>query len=179
VVETVVVVDDEVVVGGTVEVVTGTGGAALRPSPSDASRRAAAPDAEATSATATARNTRRRDTAVHCAGRFAPLARPLAHRGSGHLDTDSVEVGQLALDRCVPRSQVAEEMLPIAVLERVLELVERSILLVQKGPVTGEEVLVDHLFQGHWLPFRVEVAVRARVAPPPTARSPLLHRVAA
>src|SRR5207237_7680923 len=60
-----------------------------------------------------------------------------------------LQVGQLARDRLVPGSQVGGEELSVTVLVRVLELVERRVLLVEQGPVPGQEVLVDHLIQCH------------------------------
>src|SRR5438067_41799 len=45
--------------------------------------------------------------------------------------------------------QVTREVVAVAVLVRMFEFVERTVLRIQKGPVAGQEVLGDHLFQGH------------------------------
>src|SRR5439155_4213078 len=72
-----------------------------------------------------------------------------AQPGAVQVHAVPLQVVQLARDRLVPGSQVGGEELSVTVLVRVLELVERRVLLVEQGPVPGQEVLVDHLIQCH------------------------------
>jgi hypothetical protein len=61
-----------------------------------------------------------------------------------------MQVSELAIDRLPPRRQILIEMLPVPVLERVLELVEGRVLGIEKGPVLREELVIDQIRQRHF-----------------------------
>src|SRR5207237_3376112 len=79
-------------------------------------------------------------------GRGAPLARQGV---LVQLDAVLLQVVDPAGEGGPPRIQVTGEVVAVAVLVRMFELVERTVFRIQKGPVAGQEVFGDHLFQGH------------------------------
>jgi hypothetical protein len=87
-----------------------------------------------------------------------PLA-PLCLRTSGQVEEGVAAVGEIDVapgqvgdppsDGGLPRLEISVPVRPVTVLIRVLELVERRIFGIQQRSVPREEVLVDHLGQGH------------------------------
>ena len=80
---------------------------------------------------------------------------PTGHAGPG-------QEGQPPLDGGGPSGEVGEEVLPVAVLVGVLELVEGCVLGIEQNPVPSQESLVDHLFERHRHHLRIVGRARRR-----------------
>ena len=69
--------------------------------------------------------------------------------GSVQLDAGLLEVSESTSHSRLPGVEIQGEVVSVAVFVGVLELVESTVLSIQQSPVSGQEVLGDHLFQGH------------------------------
>lgn len=84
---------------------------------------------------------------------LAEQLRRLRHRSSRlGFNSGALQKREPAGHRVLPGFEIGEEMDAIAVLVGVLELVECDVLGVKKAPVSGQEVLIDHVFQRHSAP---------------------------
>ena len=72
-----------------------------------------------------------------------------AAEGRGQHHAQAVQVVELLLDGLAPGGEILVEMGPVAVLERVFQLVERGVLGVEQGSVASQELVVDHVRQRH------------------------------
>src|SRR2546423_255615 len=87
------------------------------------------------------------------------------------LQTDALEIVELALDGRPPCSQVGFEVFAITFFEGMFQLVEGLVLGIEKGSIPSEEVVVDHLGQRHAAYPRVQTMICAAYPLEPMPRS--------
>src|ERR1700722_20798036 len=84
--------------------------------------------------------------------RVSGRRRPLAQNGQLYVDPGVRQEDELVLESVLPIDHVLVELRTVAVLARVLELVECPIFGIQQGPVLQKEVVVDRLMHVRLLP---------------------------